>query len=473
MIVNIEQYQGKLIISHVNKEGEIAFSKINIPPSQQFNWVYTNKQNADSKFISWDKKPVKKVPAKFLSSTRLQEFFLLANKKVDFLFENNPPKLYSCDIETEVTEEGFSSPEEAKNKITTIAWSHYPNVYVFGTKSLKASEMDEIEKNINKHLKPVNKEYKFFYKQYESEKNMLTDFLYNYARKAALITGWNFWKYDWQYIYNRCQRLGIDISWMSPTKQWYPYNVTTNGKRSRIMLPQHKLIIDYMEIYKKWDRSISPKDNNTLDFAAKAALGITKVRYKGTFQDLYEDFALHVFYNAIDTILVEEIHNKIKTMNTFLGLGNITKVEPMKAFSAVAMTQATIARYAYDRGWVFPKNDKNKVKEEYEGAFVFKPVPGMKEWIASYDYASLYPSIIRQFMMSIENFVTKDKNYQPNEHQVKCSSGAVFDFKEVPLLYELLTDYYGMRKTTKKIELQAEMEISELKKEIKKKMAGM
>jgi hypothetical protein len=54
------------------------------------------------------------------------------------------------------------------------------------------------------------------------------------------------------------------------------------GKTIEIQLPQHKLIVDYLEIYKKWDRTIDPKENNTLDFVADAALGIRKVKYPGT-----------------------------------------------------------------------------------------------------------------------------------------------------------------------------------------------
>lgn len=469
MIVNIEQYQSKLIISYVNKEGSISFNKIAIPPSQQFNWVHTNKQNADTTHIGWDKRPVKKVPAKFLTNTRIQEFFLLAGKQVSHLFENNMPDLYSCDIETEMTDDGFAEPSEAKNKIITIAWSHKDEVIVFGLKPLSGDEIDEVEKNINKHLEKINKKYKLIYKQFDSEANMLYDFLYNYARHAPLITGWNFWNYDWQYIYNRCKRLNLDISWMSPTKQWFPHKIIEKGQKKNIYLPQHKLIVDYLEIYKKWDRTVNPKENNTLDYVAETALGIKKVRYNGTFQDLYNDFPLHVFYNAIDTILVEQIHNKIKTMNTFLQLSNLTKIEAIQSFSPIQMTTATLVRYAYKRNMVFPKQDRNRTKEEYEGAFVFKPIPGLKEWVASFDYASLYPSIMRQFKISIENFLFKDKNYEIKDHEIKCSSGAVFDNSEEPLMSEMLTDYYGMRKSTKKIEVQAEMEIDYLKQILKKR----
>jgi len=472
MIINIEQREGKMIVSYVNKEGKVEFLQLNIPTAHQYSYVYAkNRSNVDLKVDSWDNKPVRKVPSQFLTRPRIQEFFMDAGEELTApLFEMNSPQLYSVDIETEVTDSGFPEPSEAPNKIVSIALSHYPNVVVFGLKPLSGEETARIEKQINDHLEPLGKQYKFVYKQHNNEADLLYDFLYNYARHAPLITGWNFWNFDWRYICNRCRRLNMDISWMSPTKQWYKHRIMDKGKKAEILLPQHKLIVDYMEIYKKWDRNIDPKENNGLDFAAESALGITKVKYPGTFQDLYKDFPLHVFYNAIDTILVEEIHNKLKTMGIFLGLGNINRVEAMNAFSPISMLEATAARYAYHRKKVFPKKQNNNVREDYEGAFVFKPTPDMYGWVASFDYASLYPSIMRQFKISMENFIVKDSNYNPNSHQIKCSSGAVFDASEEPLLPEILTDYYAQRKTAQKVARVAEIKADELKTILKERL---
>jgi DNA polymerase elongation subunit (family B) len=472
MIVNIEQRSGKLIISYVTKKGEISYMQLNVPLSHQFTYVnarYANQALPDVK--SWDNKGVKKIASGFLTRHRIQEFFIDAGEEIVApLFERNMPQLYSCDIEVDVTDEGFASPEDAKERINAISWSHYPEIISFGLKSLSGEQCDIIEKKINKHIKKLNKKYTFIYKQYDNEATMLHDFLFNYAKHAPLITGWNFWNYDWRYIYNRCRRLNLDISWMSPTNQWYNHRIKDRGRRVEIMLPQHKLIIDYLEIYKKWDRTIDPKENNTLDFVAEAALGIRKVKYAGTFQDMYnKDYDQHILYNAIDSILVEEIHNKLKTMGTFLGLGNITQVEAMGAFSPIKMLEATLTRYAYYRNQVFPKEHQKRERGNYEGAFVFEPTPNLYSWLVSFDYASLYPSIMRQFKISIENFVTKDINFQLNHNQIKCISGAVFDKSIEPFLPEILTNYYNQRRNAKKISQNAEKKYFEFEKILKKR----
>lgn len=472
MIVNIEQRQGRMIISYINKDGGISYSQLTVPSHHQFSYVYAKQKNkAIPGILSWDGKPVTKVPAQFLDKHRIQEFFLAAGEEhTKHLFERNMPKLFSCDIETDVTDDGFAEPEDAKNRINSISWVCYPEAYAFGLKPLSIAEIDKIERDINSHVEKYGKKYRFIYKQYNNEADMLYDFLYNYMRHAPLVTGWNFWGYDWSYIYNRCtKRLGMDISWMSPTGQWYEHTIKDKGKKRKILMPQHKLIVDYMAIYQKWDRTIDVKENDTLDFVSEAALGIKKVKYPGTLQDLFnKDYEQYIFYNVIDSVLVELLDQKLKTMGTFLGLGNITRVEAMSAFSPIQMLEATLSRHAYRRNQVFPKVWDKKQREQFEGAFVFEPKPDLYEWVASFDFASLYPSIMRQFMISIENFIIRDKQYQTNKHQIKTVSGAVFDASFEPLIPEILTDYYGQRKAAKKVSQKADIEIAELEK-IKKK----
>lgn len=471
MIISIEQRHGQLLISYVNKEGHVSYKKINIPPKQQYNYVYTNQTNkAAPGKKSWDNKLVRKVPANFLSKNRIQELFVDLGDKISDLFQQNMPLLSSADIEVHVDETGFPDPNDAKNPINTIAWSRYPEVVVFGNKQLSSEEISSIENRINDHIKSTGKKYDFTYKYHENEADLIYDFLYNYARHDTLLTGWNFWGYDWKYIVNRCKNINLDISWMSPTRQWYRHKIMNRGHKEFIMLPQHKLIVDYMTIYKKWDRTIDIKENDSLDYVAEKATGIKKVKYKGSFQQLYDnDYDLYVFYNAIDTILVEEIHRNLKTMNTFLLLGNITGVEAMSAFSPISMLESTLTRYAYKRNVVFPKSEKNKASGKYEGAFVFEPKPGLYTWVASFDFASLYPTIIRQFNISIENFIRKDKNSTPEEHEVKCSSGAIFDTSNDPLLPSILTDYYNDRKKNKSIAQKAEAEAEHLKQILNKR----
>jgi len=464
MIINIEQKQGKLIISYIKKDGTLGFTQLNIPSNHQYSYMYDQRGRGIPGLQSWDFRPVRKVPTQFLNRHRIQEFFMDAGEEnIKHLFEPNIPIFTSADIEVEVTDEGFADPDNARNRITAISIAQYPYITVLGSKSLSGEECQHIGDKINDHIKKFDKEWQFIYKYHANEADMIYDFLYNYVKPNPLISGWNFWGYDWRYIMNRCKKLNMDVSWISPTGQWYEHKVKDRSKDVVIMLPQHKLIVDYMAIYQKWDRTIEVKENDTLDFVAESALGLNKVKYPGTLQELYnKDYTEFVYYSGVDSIIVYLLNTKLKTMNTFLGLGNITRVEAMSAFSPIAMLEATLTRYAYLRGQVFPKKEERKERESYEGAFVFEPDPNMYEWVASFDFASLYPSIMRQFKLSIENFLFKDKTYQPKNSEIKCSSGSVFDSSYEPLIAEILTDYYSQRKAAKKVSLNAEKEADAL-----------
>jgi hypothetical protein len=80
---------------------------------------------------------------------------------------------------------------------------------------------------------------------------------------------------------------------------------------------------------------------------------------------------------------------------------------------------------------------------------------------------------MRQFKISIENFITKDKNFSPKENQIKCVSGAVFDKTIEPFLSEILTNYYGQRKDAKKISQKAEREYAELEKILRERQKNV
>ena len=198
---------------------------------------------------------------------------------------------------------GSSTAAGASSVLTGSAWFKFTATNaMFKETMLKTGQFSTHFVSLTSDVEKFGKTYKFIYKQYASESEMLYDFLYNYARHAPLITGWFFWGYDWQYIMNRCKRLNLDISFMSPTGQWYEHKITVKNEKVSIMLPQHKLIVDYLEIYKKWDRTIDVKENDTLDFVAEAALGVRKIKYPGTLKELFvKDYEQYILNWLIDS----------------------------------------------------------------------------------------------------------------------------------------------------------------------------
>jgi len=453
-MLDIEQLDGTLKVSYFNKEGDIDIDTFVIPPDQLYEWEYCKAgDKSHPNVMSWDNKPVKKKRAKYLSKWRVEEYFMsLPPRETERIFEFNMPKKFFIDIEVFVGDE-WPRPENAKFPVTCISFCLDEKMYTLATIPLPPEAIKRIQEKAEEHLK---EKIEYTYIAFKTEYDMLYSFFNKAALKMSVLTGWNFIGYDWKYLVNRCKKLGIDPSAVSVSKKLVGDNE----------LPLHRLVVDYLDLYKKWDRVIDIKENNTLDYVAKAALGIQKVKYSGTLQDLYaNDYENYVFYNVVDTKLVQMIDRKLNTLLTFLKLGSITQVECNRAYSPIWMAESTMAREFYKRGKIFPRMDKQtKKRESYEGALVLDPKPGIYEWVTSFDFASLYPSIMRQWNMSPESYVTNTTDEIDTNEFVKSSSGAVFTKKEDSVFRTILTDYYSQRKAAKKVMGSAEEDIEELKK---------
>jgi DNA polymerase elongation subunit (family B) len=262
-----------------------------------------------------------------------------------------------------------------------------------------------------------------------------------------MMTGWNFINYDWQYIVNRCKRLQIDITEAAKTK-------SLDKIDSR---PLHMGILDYMQLYDKYDRSVKVKESNALDYVSGQVLKVNKIKYSGSLQDLYEqDFVKYIYYNVVDSVLVYYIDQKLKSMEVLLTLASITKMPLYKAASPVAVTEALIARKLADEGKCVAteKREDSQKDGKYAGAYVKQPVVGFYQGVSAFDFASLYPSIMRQFNISPDSYkeiIPKADipERRKNKDEIVCVNGVVYDKKD-SILKQILAELYGQRKQYKK-----------------------
>lgn len=471
MLLDIEQRENEVIVSYYNREGKVDFKRY--PISQFENWVVTDEKDRykHPQILNWDGRPVKKNRSRSYNKFSLIYFMdNLPEKDREEIFEFNVPRTYFVDIETEIVD-GFPKPEEAKSRILTFSIiTPERKAIVLGLEDLSADQIASIEKDTNDHFEGYDQDWEFSYYKFKNEYDMLYNFLHKFLPKFPMMTGWNFINYDWQYIVNRCKHLQIDLTEVAITG-----SLDRNDSR-----PLHMGILDYMQLYDKYDRSVKVKESNTLDYVSGQVLNVKKIKYQGGLQDLYEnDFKKYVFYNVVDSILVYYIDEKLKSMEVLLTLSTITRMPLYKAASPVAMTEALIARKLVAQnkrvGVEYDKEDSKK-DGKYAGAFVKEPISGYYSGVSAFDFASLYPSIMRQFNISPDSYVemvptTQINSRRKDENVIVCENGVVYE-KEDSILKKILSDLYSQRKQYKKTSYDYYEKARELKKKLNEKKVG-
>jgi DNA polymerase elongation subunit (family B) len=460
MILDIENNDGQLILSYFDSEGKVKVRKYNL--DECLNWAVCSPKDPNRviDYTNWDGKSVKRIKEKRLNKFSVYEFIdNLPEPEKSEITALNFPKVQSVDIETEVID-SFPVPEIAREKITTIAIATEANAtIVLGWKPISKEQEKLIYDKHREYLKEYG-DWQFKYICFEDEYNMLYTFINKFIPNFSLMIGWNFLGFDWKYIYNRCKKLGINPAMSSPTRK-----VQGNDN-----IPMHVGIIDYLDVYRRWDRTVAIKENNTLDFVGNAVLGVTKLKYEGTLQELYEkDYDKYILYNAVDAAIVCLIHKKLKTINAVLSVSCLCNLSIYKASSAVNLTEALLWKGYYDRKQVIADKREDKVRGSYEGAYVKEPEVGIFRAATCFDYASLYPSVMRQYNISPESFIEKTSNeqrldeYRKDPKYIISVTGAVYD-TELSVLKEILTNLYSKRKKYKNRHLAIESLLSKNKK---------
>jgi len=466
LILDIEQREKEkdVIISYYDNKGDVAYKQYPIDKFQ--NWfVCDDKDKAASPvYKNWDGRSVKLVTGlKFNKFSTLYFLDGLSEKDKNDLNAHNMPKTYFVDIETEIVD-GFPKAEEAKSRILSFSIiTPDRKAIVLGLEPMNPAEIQKIEDDTNAYFKEFDIDWEFKYHTFKSEYDMVYTFLMKFMPKFPMMTGWNFIKYDWQYITNRCKRLQIDIKEIGMTKA-----VDFNGER-----PLHIGILDYMQLYDKYDRTVKVKESNSLDYVSSQVLKLSKIKYSGSLQDLYRDnFVKYIYYNVVDSILVYYIDKKLKSMEVLLTLANITNMPLYKASSPVAVTESLMARTLAKQGMRIGIEDKKNVNRDgqYVGAYVKEPILGYYEGVSAFDFASLYPSIMRQFNISPDAFIEKIKKVEIEERRknkdiIVCDNGVVYRNGD-SILRTILGDLYAKRKVYKKTSYEYFTKAESLKKRL-------
>lgn len=506
MLIDYEYKGGKLIVSHVGEDGSLQIKHFDWKKLMKYQVTDFYDPKADTVYKAWDGRKIKQVPFS-VKEDKLPDRYATYNfldslptDERDEIFKYREPNIYFCDIETEIVDTGFVEPRDASSRVLSIALVHKNKTMILGIKPLKKQEMYFIQDETNRRLEKFNIKYNVNYVDFSQhehpEREMLDYFFKSLVPRIPVLTGWNFVNYDWTFLVNRAYKIGVDPTHSSPTRRL----VAQSGFRDHYdkLLPMHRVIVDYMDLFKKWDTSIKIRESFSLDFVAEKVLGGEgKVHYTGGLQNLYDnDYKMYLFYNVIDTILVQMIHEKMKYINIMYAISALSRIRTLDALSALRVTEGLLREDFKNKKNIQLCRDYTNIdfkkptfqtatddvdtsvsldNSNVKGGYVKDPNKGLNKWVACYDFASLYPTTQRQNNIAPENFKGQKQNSQYADfngrrieiqpEDVICANGAVFD-RNFSVTCNKLTEIYNDRKKYKKQMLKAKDELKKLQNEL-------
>jgi DNA polymerase elongation subunit (family B) len=175
----------------------------------------------------------------------------------------------------------------------------------------------------------------------------------------------------------------------------------------------------------------------------------------------------------------------MKLIELALTMAYDAKVNYADVFYQVRMWDNIIYTYLKKRNIVIPQKNKSSKDEKYAGAYVKEPIPGLYDWVVSFDLNSLYPHLIMQYNISpetlleerhpkvnVDKILNKELTFEMYKDYAVCANGAMYRKDVRGFLPELMEKIYNERVIFKKKMLAAEQEYEKTKnKELIKEIA--
>lgn len=387
------------------------------------------------------------------------------------LESNHDFHIWYLDIETRsgIAEPGkFPDPYKALEEVSVI--QIYDNkddtYYVFGVKDFTGT----FEKTNT------------VYKNVGTERNLLLLFLKLIELKnpTAILTV-NGLGFDYPYLTNRIKKLGMDYTKLSPVGVINEKNYKTQDGIAGITYEwEGRYLLDLRELFLKYSYANLP--NTSLDAMAKWCDLEGKVDHSNysTFDGFYSGEG-YIFPRKITSELENDLvykaqleyknnptlENKLKveqtTFNRFIEYSirdvelmvgiedkkhflDVTKVIAYTCGVNINEVMGTLKQW---KSFVYNECYKNDiiipVKQKYSDENVVyragwtRSIPGRHEWVASFDFTSLYPSLFQAFNIGTDTMIKPEE--LPEE--LKNLQKEYFTFFNKQKEYELNIKYKG------------------------------
>ncbi len=343
------------------------------------------------------------------------------------------------DIETR-SEFGFPKPELAQEEVTMIQLydNKFKKYIILGRKEFTATFEQE------------NVEYLYI----PDEKKMLKTFMDILEKlNPTAIKTFNGLLFDFPYLTNRIKLLGLDYNRLSPVRDVkFLDEVSTQDGMTGIGVSWEGLyLVDLRELFLKYSyaglasnslNSVShyyefegkidhsefdsfdgqytgkgylfpsaPPPEDTLDYQIYK----TQLEYRDNpnnenlIKMQQACFNKFVIYSVKDVELMVKIENKAKLFDKAKGIAYICGVNADECMGTLKQWKAFVYNECFKDGIILPVNqqygDKNCV---YKAGWTTSR-PGKYNWVASFDFTSLYPSLFQAFNVGTDTMVKPEE----------------------------------------------------------------
>ena len=303
------------------------------------------------------------------------------------------------DIEVEV-KGGFPDVNRAENKITAIA--------------LYDKTMDKYSCFVLGNVPNTD-----VVESFQSEEELLQRFYQKYLEiNPTILSGWNIDGFDIPYLYNRTTRvLGEQFAnSLSPigTVLW-----SENKKRYKIAGVS---CMDYFFLYRKF--TYTQQSSYRLDFIGQLEVGIGKIEYEGTLDDLYKsDINKYIEYNLNDVKIVKALDDKLQLIDLARGISHLGHIPYEDVYFSSRFLEGAALVYLKNMEIVAPNKNINGKQlmnrtedDKATGAYVMEPKQGRHDWVYDLDLTSMYPSIMMTLNISPEMKIGRLEGWNAEEY---------------------------------------------------------
>jgi DNA polymerase elongation subunit (family B) len=383
----------------------------------------------------------------------------------DIDFDSSLLRVANIDIEV-ASENGFPEPGPATEEVVSITVGIGGKYWVFGCGEFDNKTPDKV-----------------FYRKCQNEKELLLNFLDFWASDYPdVVTGWYIQLFDIPYLVNRITNLmGEKVAnKLSPWGKIYE-RTFNQGYGNRVQAYEIVGVAeaDYIILYQKFGGG--SQESYKLNHIAWIELGEQKLDYSehGALHLLYKnDYQKFIEYNIQDVVLVDRLDDKLGLIDLILSLAYLTKVNIPDVQKQVRMWDTITANHLLNRGIVVSPKKVYQKSDTYEGAYVKQPLIGEHKWVMSFDLASMYPMLIRQFNIgpetiqpepmdiNIEDIIYERVTEPLHDTFSVAGNGAMYTREFEGMLSTIMGEMYDGRVTAKNKMMDARKRKEEILKEI-------